>query len=162
MKRLIAVLILILCVFVAFVGKKEELSIENTKVAIYVGVDGVCYSIAGEKCLKFEEYADREEAVKLLYVQMRNLLSGLTKAVFFLDRDRTTDRDKTVMIFDLPPQTFTIRIESPERFKEKMFWYRKNYGIPEAYLNIFKPLLKVTKSNVLKNIISMHTKLNDQ
>jgi len=155
MKTTINVLLLaLLCGAVMAADEPDaKESKKGEKVAVYVGVDGVCFSTDGSKCGRFEKYLDRETAVTLSADELKSLITDLKEAGFEKEENR-----KVQIVDGTPPLSFTIHVDSPESKKEVVFLCEKGLTVPEKYLNILDALPDSKKPEALNKFISLARK----
>jgi hypothetical protein len=145
-----------------------EQSKNTDKLVIYLGVDGVCFSADGSKYGKYEKYLDREVAVSLSPDDLDLRIRYLKRLGFEAEKSRTLD-----IIDGVPPQTFTVVMQSSSVTKEVQFFCRKGLEVPERYLAVLdyhpdskkpetlKKIIELSRQNhqTLKDLIDAYTKV---
>jgi hypothetical protein len=120
------------------------------KLAIYLGVDGVCFSTDGSKYGKYVKYSDREATVSLATDDLELRIRQLKRLGFEMEHHRTLE-----VIDGVPPQTLTIVIQSSSVTKEVQFFCRKGLEVPERYLVVLDYLPDSKKPEALNKFIEL-------
>jgi hypothetical protein len=127
----------------------------SAKVAVYVGVDGICFSTDGSPCGKYPEYAARETVVRVPAEDIERAIADLRTAGFFEDHDRAPG-----VIAGLPPESFLILVQSADAVHEVLFFYQAGLQVPASYLSALGPLADATDSPTMAKFLSMNVPLD--
>lgn len=117
-------------------------------VAIFCGVDGVCYSTNGARSCKYEKYQDREEAVVISEAELDGLIASLENAGFYQEPEKQLRE-----IPGIPPQTYSISICKSAVKRENLFFHTKDMQVPEKYLAVLEGLKASQKPRTLGEFI---------
>ena len=104
------------------------------RIALYSGVDGVCYSTTAVKHGRFPRFPLHEQGVVLDAVRLEELFAGLEVAGFFQETGRPLPP------YSLPPMCFRMCAVRRGVGHECTFYHRRGYQVPERYLELFDAL----------------------
>lgn len=103
-------------------------------IEIFAGVDGACYTDSAGGCAPYAGYEDRETVITLAPAELAALETALTNAAVW------TTPEGAAPIFDLPPQTYEVRLVADGHRTSARFWHAPGRGLPRAAIDAIAAL----------------------
>jgi len=136
------------CVGSSYTTKEAPL-----RVGIFVGVESITLSTNGSKFGLYNYRPPTEFPVKVSRRQLLSLTNSLLSKGFADDAQVGYPRS-----FDVPPQTYEIRIKWAKQEIVRRWYHADGYQVPAKYLQVLEELQEKVKQPVLKKFIEQNRK----
>jgi len=122
-------------------------------VGIFVGVESITLSTNRSKFGLYNYRPPTEFPVKVSRRQLLSLTNSLLSKGF---ADDAPVGYPLPLSFDVPPQTYQIRIKWAKQEIVRRWYHADGYQVPEKYLQILEELQEKVKQPVLKKFIEQN------
>jgi hypothetical protein len=146
-EEIAAILLTSLCLFGLHAARAQNRGNlpESSKVGLYIGTEGVCFSPGGSDCGR------TATVIKASGKQLDDLVRKLRRAGLFSEKSR-----ELAIVKGTPPQSFTIAVITPAEARDFRFYHAEGASVPEKYLAIFESWPGARNVDLVKRFLALN------
>ena len=118
---------------------------KSSKVGLYIGTEGVCFSPGGSDCGR------TATVIKTSANMLDGLVRKLERAGLFSEKNR-----ELAIVKGTPPQSFTIAVITPAEARDFRFYLSESATVPEKYLAILESWPGAKNVELVKRFLSLN------